>query len=76
MHTKRRSDTVRVIGWANIGMSLVAVYLAPSMVTALIGACFWIIAVLGVTQVVAWRMDRKTDELGLIRNRRYSGAGR
>lgn len=76
MHIKRKSDTVRVIGWANIGVSLAAVYLAPSMVTALIGACFWIIAVLGVTQAVAWRMDRKEDELGLIQNRRYSGMGR
>jgi hypothetical protein len=69
MHTKLKSDTVRVIGWANIGVSLAAVYFAPSMVTALIGACFWIIAVLGVTQAVAWRMDRKDNELRLVRNR-------
>ncbi len=76
MHTKRKSDTVRVIGWANIGVSLAAVYFAPSVVSALIGACFWIIAVLGVTQGIAWRMDRKEDELGLVRNRRYGGMAR
>lgn len=76
MHTKRKSDTVRLIGWANIAVSLAAVYFAPSMVPALIGACFWIIAVLGITQAVAWRIDSKEDELGLIRNRRYSGVGR
>jgi hypothetical protein len=59
---KRRAEKIRLLGWLNVGLSALVVSVSPAIVPALIIACFWILAVFGITQAAAWRLDKKAAE--------------
>ena len=59
---KRKAEKIRLLGWLNVGLSAVVVSMSPSIVPALIGACFWIIAIFAVTQTAAWRLDKRASQ--------------
>ena len=59
---QRKAEKIRLLGWLNVGVSAVVVSMSPSIVPALIGACFWIIAIFAVTQTAAWRLDKRASQ--------------
>jgi hypothetical protein len=62
VEAKRKAERIRLIGWLNVLISAALVSVSPSVVPALIGACFWILVIFGVTQAAAWRLDKKAAD--------------
>lgn len=63
LFVRRKSDKLRVAGWINVPVTGVLAYFCPATVPALIAACFWVLGFFAVTQVIAWRMDKKANRL-------------
>ena len=59
---KRKAEKIRLLGWLNVGLSALIVSISPSLVPALIVACFWIIAIFAVTQTAAWRLEKNAPQ--------------
>jgi len=62
-HVRRKADKVRIAGWINVPVSGVLAYFSPHTIPAIIGACFWILLFFGITQTIAWRLDKEANRL-------------
>jgi hypothetical protein len=62
-HTRRKTDKVRLVGWTNVPVTAVLVYMATDVIPAMFAACVWIILVFAVTQAFAWHLDKKAERM-------------
>ncbi len=57
LRLRRKADKVRVAGWINLVITPIVGYFAPDRIAAIVMGCLWVVLVIAVTQIVAWRMD-------------------
>lgn len=60
---RRSADKVRLVGWINAAITLAACFVAEDRIGAFVIGAVWLVVILGVTQIVAWRLDVKANRI-------------
>lgn len=60
---RRRADKVRLAGFINAAITVAVCFIAEDRVGAFVIGAVWIVAMLGITQIVAWRIDAKANRV-------------